>query len=555
MPWIGLAAAGLWWAGLAGAIAISVDLGRLGRQPPIALGAGALLALLPGILLIMAGLMARQGARSAASNALVLEAADRLLDPAAMASGKATTLADELTASADRIDRAMNHALGAMKALSGEIGDERLRLESVSYAAADNARDLAERLSGERTALESLARDIRAQTDAMSDAVPRQAELMVDAARQASEEFGRAETALDARLSDMSASAERLAGQLSKLEGMTSGVHDQSEALIFAVSRVEERIEQSRKMVDEAVRASDMAATAAGSTGQALQSAVSDALDGARKANSEINASSRAASAEAARALAQLREQAEEVGQAVRALNGGNGRDPDRLPDGLATVSAPPTDRPAVNSAPAPADPQIEAAQHAPAETMPSFDEAELFDTPPEDPDGADGEIDPFAEDRPAAAEHLATALDRAVTLHRDAGWGSILSDIERSDAGQPSREQTVETVIERLHRSGILLDRIFRPRDKKRIASAERRGAPARRAAIHSAAGEEVERVSKRLSADEDLARFARDFIDMEATDAILALEKSQKSNRNASPRLAAFLLLDTVLRQGEGL
>ena len=52
--------------------------------------------------------------------------------------------------------------------MAGEIGDERQRLESVSYATSDNARDLATRLAAERQALEALARELRSQISTRS---------------------------------------------------------------------------------------------------------------------------------------------------------------------------------------------------------------------------------------------------------------------------------------------------------------------------------------------------------------------------------------------------
>ena len=88
----------------------------------------------------------------------------------------------------------MAHALTAMKAMAGEIGDERQRLESVSYATSDNARDLATRLAAERHALEALARELRSQISTMTEAIPRQAQMMISAARQASDEVARADS-------------------------------------------------------------------------------------------------------------------------------------------------------------------------------------------------------------------------------------------------------------------------------------------------------------------------------------------------------------------------
>ena len=55
-------------------------------------------------------------------NALVLEAAVRLMAPAREAGTEGITFAEQMKQSAAEIDRAMAHALTAMKAMAGEIG-------------------------------------------------------------------------------------------------------------------------------------------------------------------------------------------------------------------------------------------------------------------------------------------------------------------------------------------------------------------------------------------------------------------------------------------------
>ena len=61
--------------------------------------------------------------------------------------------------------------------------------------------------------------------------------------------------------------------------------------------------------------------------------------------------------------------------------------------------------------------------------------------------------------------------------------------------------------------------------------------------------AGRQVERITQRLRNDDDLRTLAESFIEMEQDDALNALEQTQRTSRNASPRLAAYLLLDAAL------
>ena len=95
----------------------------------------------------------------------------------------------------------------------------------------------------------------------------------------------------------------------------------------------------------------------------------------------------------------------------------------------------------------------------------------------------------------------------------------------------------------------GIRLNDIFRPKDKKKIAFAARKGDKQRRSAISQHAGRQVERVRQRLRGNLELMTLARDFLALEESDALNALENTHASNKNASPRLATYLLLDAAV------
>ena len=635
----------LWFTAVGAGVLGLWGIDALLELSPAILLAGGVAAVIPGLIIIMAGYMARTNRRAAASNALVMEAAIRLLAPAREAGTEGISIAEQMKQSASEVDRAMAHAISAMKAMSGEIGDERMRLESVAYASADNARDLAQRLAAERTALESLARDLRTQVNEMSEAIPRQAQQMVNAARQAGEEVARADDALEARLNGMRAAGESLAAKLVDLDGLARDASSRTETLTFAVSRVEEKLEQSRKLVDAAVRAGEIAAAAASTTGEALKDAVSSALDGARLANREISQTARSAAEEAASSLARLREAGDHATAAVRAAGNAARAETDILNRRLgaqapapATVSAPvqsaiapppPTPAPPPEPTPA-AQPPLPSATYAnghangslngrvnghgtpaadpsgtpatpPARPQPSRPaprpsmEDELFDaaadllasaslgkdadtnkakdTPlelgrevdPKDPnpltlrrrfDDAD-EQKPVVPARratdtaptPSNGSALVPSSSRPHASSSDMGWRDIISDMSRDETGaKPDREDIADELIQRLQTSGILLPEAFRPKAKRKIAEAARNGERERRAAIMDNAGRQVERVTQRLRSDRDLQALAREFITLEEEDALNALEQTQKTSRNASPRLAAYLLLDAA-------
>ena len=598
MPWAAFFSAIAWWGAVAGGALALIGWSTISSAPTAAVGAGIMGALLPGIMMIMAGFMARESTRSARANAIVIDAAARLLSPSAAAAGEAETFADQMRTSAASVDKAMNHALSALKAMSGELGDERLRVESVAYASADNARELAERLAAERTALESLARDIRSQTEDMSAAIPRQAALMVEAAKAAGEEVAKADNSLEGRLQAMEAGTSELAEKLAQLDQLALDAGDRTKNLTYAIARVEEKLDQSNKTVEQAVRAGEMAAASAGTTGDALRDAVSVALDGARDASAAIQQHTREASEEAARALAALRAAGDEAAHSIRAAGNAARAETDIVERRLANVASgigrasqslpaetvpvypnevPRTDYGSNGHAnghangyanghasghppppPEPAEPpRIAVPLNPPSPLAPPQDDV-LFDghtvlpTPPA--------ADPGPLDANALRDHLrgeptdagvVSPMGETAKANGDTAWGDILADIDgpHQEPMPEDPEEGVRILLERLQESGIELPRTFRPKDKRKIAAAAKKGEEARREAVRLSAGSEVSRVGGRLRGNPQLRSMAEYFLKNEEDIALSYLEKTSKTGKNASPRLSAYLLIDAAI------
>ena len=157
-------------------------------------------------------------------------------------------------------------------------------------------------------------------------------------------------------------------------------------------------------------------------------------------------------------------------------------------------------------------------------------------------------------EDPPVAP---GTAPRRRASDHLPGGGANgsalrdIIFDITREEAGDvdDDREDIAETMVSRLESAGIPLGEVFRPRSKKKIAAANQKSNASRRDAIRDQARKEVERVSHRLRSDAKLMGMARRFAELEKADALVALAQTQSTSRNASARLAAFLLVDAAL------
>ncbi|MAN72826.1 MAG: hypothetical protein CME84_01870 [Henriciella sp.] len=597
--WVAIGAAVAWWlAAFAGMFALTGS-AQLSALPPAALFAGAVALFIPGLLILMAGFLAKAHARASAANAVVLRAAARLLSPIETSGQEARTFADLMKTSAGEVDRAMAHALSSMKAMSGEISEERLRLETVAHEAAKQAGELSVRLSTEREALQSLGDDIRQQSEIMSDAIPRQAEKMRDSARQAASDIAEADEDLENRLGELRQASATLSERVSALDEMSVEATKRSESLIFAVSRMEEKLEQSRKMVDQALRASEMVAASASTTGDRITEAVSAAMENARSASQDIQAQARDAAEQAAQTLARLKRAGEEAAEVVHKARA----DAEAL-SRLNITTRPPQSEPAEHIS---ADDQ---AENVFEETSERFDPApapkqtreetdsDLFcsgqesvsgydETETDEPDEAgpasfareassprpswkdrippylkpvggseaidfeeEGEDEAAGDEAEAPASEPETPRRHAEETGRRERWSNILADVEREeDHPHLPREENAEEMIHRLMESGIRLTEIFRPRDKKKIASAARKGEGLRRKAVVDAASRQVQRVQKRLDSDEDLMMIAREFLSVEEADALSALDKTSNSSRNASARLSAFLLIDAAL------
>lgn len=593
------------WFGVVGYAAYSVQqAGQLANIETYIKVCAAVAAALPGLLILMAGFMARSSRRSAEANSLVLEATQRLLLPAQEAGEEGVRFADQMKQSALEVDTAMSRALTAMKTVAVQIGDERMRLESVSYASADNARDLSERMAQERSALEGIARQLREQINEMNQAMPRHSAVMVQTAKDVAAELDAAQAQLQSRIDGMRAAGQSLAQNLADMDGIAQAAAQRTDSLTHAVSNIQEKLDQSRRTVDSAVRASEIAVAAAASTGDKLQDAVSSALEGARQANEEITRNTSRAAENTARTLAELRRASDEATRSLQAASdiarselsevpGDRNRLENVVPlDGAREDFSLPAEPPVVKHPPQlmemsqPSD--SPGAKNLHEHLTSEIGRSEFGDDVPltldeplapitlgEPASDKPQPVQPVAAAQPVAPaplvnhedelfERAADALANSANgIHVDeervsavnsvdtgkgVGWRDILTDMDKEEHPQLSREEVADELLDRLQDSGIHLPEIFKPKFKRKIASAAQRGEAERRGAIKGLVGFQVDRVYKRMSADRELMNLARQFHAFEEDDALNALQQTARTKRNASPRLAAYLLVDAA-------
>ena len=577
LMWTGWVLALLWWgAAFGGALAL-LGLERIDSLAPAVIIDGSIMLILPGLLMINASLFAREQVRASASNALVVEAAAQLLQPLETTGKEAANFAQTMKQASSDVDKTMNHALTAMRAVSEELGDERQRLESVTYASADNARELATRLAEERTTLEHLSKDLQQQTETLSTAIPSQIKLMVDSATRASEDVAAAEDGLKSRLSSLDKTGQNLRNRIEALDHLAGEAGKRNETLLYAISRMEEKLEQSRKTVETASRAGELAAAAATTTGDRLVDSVNASLDQARLACQEIQDQSFQASETAANALAKLKRAGQEASAAVKSAKleldtvEPSSADTDLFAETEIEDTPPPLEngaalmeeeRPSLSASPSRVTEEDLNEANADRKADTNLGTASVDDSlqeiepeieiTPEPAVVMDAEFEDDDTENVNGIDHFEPAPTPAkppVPVNGGTSLSDIIADMEREDSPALSREETAEQLIERLIDSGINLSEIFKPRDKKKIALSARKGDSKRRISIRQSAGRQVERVRGRLRSDGDLMALARDFIALEESDALNALENTRDSKKHASPRLATYLLLDAAM------
>ena len=556
-PMVGIVIALLFWfaCGFYAAYQWGMD-GSYADLPMHNIVAGSIFVLVVGLIIIMAGFMARGSTRAARANALILQAGVSLLRPSQNVTSEIKTFSDEIAIGTTNVNEAAVKALESMKVLSANIEVERTKLETVATNAAKDANALVEKIESERARMEQLSQDINNQSQTIVNSIPKQSEVMKDAISQAQAEMSQVDDALERRVQMMEKVGETLGGKLVELEELTKDSTSRVEQVVAMATELEKQLSTVQKDIKEAGEYSKSAAEVAGLTGAALKNAVATAIDSAKVASVDIYAKTRTASEEMARALADLRMASENTLAALRSTGVAARSETDVAEKRLMSVAH-----------------VIERATNV---AIAGLEEAARAETTPLPPTTVDGDIAALVasdtevtEQQPEATSEADEAQDEAKESAEPSSEGGEqedsattkditdivaegVSDEQASDSGEEQtvdREQLASQFIEKLQDSGIQLSDIIVPRHKKKISGAARKGDKERRQATKSVAGRDIDRIVKRFKSDADLKKMAEDFVAAEKDDALSALANTAKSSNNASPRLAAFLLADMAL------
>ena len=121
MPWAGAAVAVLLWGGVGVWLVATMGIDGLAKLPPLVLAGGAAAVFAPGLAMILAGVMAREGARSSQANAVVLTSARLLLEPAEASREEVSTLGEAITLETQALNRALAETRQRIDGLKHDI--------------------------------------------------------------------------------------------------------------------------------------------------------------------------------------------------------------------------------------------------------------------------------------------------------------------------------------------------------------------------------------------------------------------------------------------------
>ncbi len=310
MPWAGAALALLLWGGVGAWLVAVVGFGELLAQPPLVLAGGFAALFAPGLALICAGIMAREGARSAQANAVVLTSARLLLEPAEATRSEVASLGEAVASQTQSLNRALMETRTRLDALKGDIDTSvTAALKAAEIVRADSE-VLVSKMGAERQSMTALAENLRTQSDQLAKSIPRHAQLMAEATRAAQDQVRQADATLDQRLRDLNETAGHLAQRINQLDTMGAESRKRAQNLASVLMRLDEQLVQSTRMVESATKAGELAAAATKSTAETLRDTMSDAIGSALKATETITARSAQASDDARTSLVLMKEAA-----------------------------------------------------------------------------------------------------------------------------------------------------------------------------------------------------------------------------------------------------
>jgi hypothetical protein len=308
MPWAGLGLGVLLSAGILIWAIASFGFGAIFAQPAVVVAGGFAAIFAPGVALVCAGVMARESARSAEANAVVLTSARMLLEPAETVRDEIATTAQAVARETETVSRVLADTHARLESMKRDIEHSVVGALKAAEIVRSDGEVLAQKMASERQSMSQLAESLRNQSESLAKAIPRHAQMLSEAARAAQDQVRKADETLDARLRSLEDTAAQLSHRISQLDTMGAESRKRAQNLGGALMRLDEQLVQSTRMVESATKAGELAAAATKSTAESLRDAVSDALGSALKATETINERAAQAAHDAGEAMLRLKE-------------------------------------------------------------------------------------------------------------------------------------------------------------------------------------------------------------------------------------------------------
>lgn len=555
----------VWIAGVAVA-AQSLIGPQLSAGAPLELAGLAALAILPALMMVVAGATAREGARARAEAQRLADAADQLLSPAPGAEAATRRLAVAVRGEISALDRALEQTLARIKSVEGEIAKQSSAVDHISNQARNGAEHMILGMERERNELLRISQELTSQAVAIGQSISRHTQGITEAARRAEAEVRAADEALDSRVTSFGAAAALISDRTAALQQAAQSSAESSLRLEQALSNALDVLAKATQLTDAARESAQAATVAANSTASSVRETTSRAVEEAKRAADAIRGEAASIEREAGSALDRLRDAANSARGAAQDVRGAL----DQRPAEKSRLNSSFLRGPAEPNAPR-VEPRME----------PRVVEARAQQQPPSQPPRA-----PEPRNAPAPQHSLFGDREnqRSAPQPQSGGawtWRELLSSIDDNDAPPPARAKQAEPVprparrqqpdeddaLSRLtqsvseprasggqapaaaatiERAGVRLNEAFSRGALDRIAQRARSGTQARRQAVRSASPDAVNAVADYLDRDANARQEAARFLKADGARIAELLGRGRAAMTAEATRV--FLLIDAA-------
>ena len=289
------------------------------KLDPVAITMLAAAAVLPALMVWLAGAAAREGVRARYEAKRLADAAADLINPSARAEVQARRLAQAVRGEITGLDRALEQTIARLHEVEASISRQTHAVNSIAAQAKSGANSMITGLEHERSELLRIADDLNGQAALIGQAISRHTHSIAESARIAEAEVRAADELLESRIHSFGAAAALISDRTHALTGAAAASADSALRLETALSVALDTLARATNLTEAARQSADAATMAANSTAGALHDATTRAIEDARRAADMIRGEAATVEREADRAMGKLRDAAENARTAARA--------------------------------------------------------------------------------------------------------------------------------------------------------------------------------------------------------------------------------------------